>query len=186
MISASYEQLTGTRPFAFGVVGTDNTPVTGAEVDFWVVPQGGTGEPAGPFATTCHEVEGPPLGVYVTEVDLTEAGPTGWHVSGTFDIAVQAPGDPLTEVEQVSVLEAGGVVVAYNAITDADRAAREQRVSERYDGRVAVTTYDKIDKGETALTVWGVLQRCERLDLAALDQFVAAYADEQPATPGDQ
>ena len=120
-------------------------------------------------------------------VPYSSTPPTsGWHVSGTFEIAVQPPGDPLTEVEQVSVLEAGGAVVTYNAITDADRAALEQRVSERYDGRVAVTAYDKIAPGEVTFTGWGVLQRCEGLDLAALDQFVAAYADDEPATPGDQ
>ncbi|MPZ73580.1 MAG: hypothetical protein GEU74_10185 [Nitriliruptorales bacterium] len=97
VISASYEQLTGTRPFAFGLVGPDNTPVTGADAELWVVPQGGTGEPAGPFTTTYHEVEGQPLGLYVTEVELTEAGPTSFVAvtgdgrAGADDIQVATP-----------------------------------------------------------------------------------------------
>lgn len=97
VISASYEQLTGTRTFAFGIVGPDNTPVTGADAELWVVPQAGTGEAAGPFKTTFHEVEGQPLGLYVTEIELTEAGPTSFVVvtgdgrAGADDIQVATP-----------------------------------------------------------------------------------------------
>ena len=98
VISASYEQLTGTRPFAFGIVGTDNTPVTGADVELWVVPEGGTGQPAGPFSTTYHEVEGQPLGLYVTQVELTQAGPTSF-------VAVTADGRAGADDVQVSTPE---------------------------------------------------------------------------------
>ena len=97
VISASYEQLTGKRPFAFGIVGPDNAPVTDADVELWVVPQAGTGEPAGPFPTTYHEVEGQPLGLYVTEVELAEAGPTSFVAvtadgrAGADDIQVATP-----------------------------------------------------------------------------------------------
>ena len=97
VISASFEQLTGTHPFAFGIVGPDNAPVTGADVNLWVVPQAGTGEPAGPFPTTYQEVEGQPLGLYVTEVELTEAGPTSFVAvtgdgrAGADDVQVATP-----------------------------------------------------------------------------------------------
>ena len=97
VISASYEQLTGTRPFAFGIVGPDNVPVAGADVNLWVVPQGGTGEPAGPYPTTYQELEGQPLGLYVTEVELTESGPTSFVAvtgdgrAGADDIQVATP-----------------------------------------------------------------------------------------------
>lgn len=36
-----------------------------------------------------------------------------------------------------------------------------------------------------AFSGWGVLQPCEAVDLAALDAFVEAYADERPAAPGE-
>ena len=97
VISASYEQLTGTRPFAFGLTGTDNSPVTGADVELWVVPEAGTGTPSGPYATKYHAMEGQPLGLYVTEVDLAQAGPTSFVAvtadgrAGADDIQVATP-----------------------------------------------------------------------------------------------
>ena len=120
-------------------------------------------------------------------VPYSSTPPTsGWHASGEFEIAVRALDDPLTEPEQVSVLEGGAVVVTYNGVSEAERERLEQHVSERYDARVAVTAYDMLASGEMAFTGWGVLQRCDGLDLEALDSFVATYADEQPAIPGEQ
>lgn len=110
---------------------------------------------------------------------------SGWHSSGAFDIAVRRPADPLTEPEQVSVLEVGGVVVTYNRISKPDRRSLEQRVSQRYGGRVAVTPYEKLGSGEIAFSGWGVLQRCNGLDLEALHEFVVKHADERPAEPGE-
>ena len=97
VISASYEQLTGTRSFAFGITGADNAPVTAADVELWVVPEAGTGTPAGPYKTTYHAVEGQPPGLYVTEVELIEAGPTSFVAvtsdgrAGADDIQVATP-----------------------------------------------------------------------------------------------
>lgn len=48
VISGSFEQLVGARPFAFGIVGEGNQPLTGADVQVWVVPVD-DGDPAGPF-----------------------------------------------------------------------------------------------------------------------------------------
>lgn len=99
VVSASYEQLTGSRPFAFGVVGRGNTPVTGADVELWVVPRGGTGQPGGPFQTTYHQVDGQPLGLYLAEVDLVESGPTSFVAvtadgrAGADDVQVATPED---------------------------------------------------------------------------------------------
>ena len=119
-------------------------------------------------------------------VPYSSTPPTsGWHASGAFDIAVQPQDDPLSEPEQVSVLEAGAVVVTYRELADADRIALETH-ARQYAGRIAVTPYEKLREGEVAFTGWGALQRCEALDLAALDQFVKTYADEQPSNPGDQ
>ncbi|MPZ89997.1 MAG: hypothetical protein GEU81_18505, partial [Nitriliruptorales bacterium] len=99
LISASFEQLTGQgRPFAFGLVGPDNEPLTGADVDVWVVPAEG-GQPTGPYAATFHEVPGQPLGVYLAEVDIADAGPTSFVAvtsdqrAGADAIQVATPSD---------------------------------------------------------------------------------------------
>ena len=111
---------------------------------------------------------------------------SGWHSSGAFEIAIQPADDPLTEPEQVSVLEAGGVVVTYNNIPDSDRKALVERISKRYSGRVALTPYGKLAPGQIAFTGDGVLQRCNGLDLEALDAIVTAHADARPNNPGEQ
>lgn len=148
-----------------------------------------------PAATDrCEAVETPDLqggdhliGDREPPVPYSSTPPTsGWHSSGAFDIQIQPADDPLTEPEQVSALEAGAVVVTYNGMDDGDYAALERQVTDRYVGRVAVTPYDKLAEGEIALSAWGVLQRCDGLDLDAVDAFVAAYADENPANPGEQ
>jgi hypothetical protein len=82
VISGSFEQLTGqARPFAFGLVGPDNKPVTGADVKVWVVPAAG-GDPAGPYPATFHQIPGHrghhPLGLYLAEVDIPRPGATSF------------------------------------------------------------------------------------------------------------
>jgi hypothetical protein len=152
---------------------------------------GGDGTPA---AADCSEVLSPPvqggehvIGDREPPVPYNATPPTsGWHSSGAFEIAIQPPDDPLPEVKQVSVLEAGGVVVTYNELAETERSVLEQHVRDQYAGRVAVTSYDKLGPGEVAFTAQGKLQRCDALDLAALDAFVAAYADEDPRVPGEQ
>ena len=149
---------------------------------------------AGSAAQTCDAPETPRLqagehliGDREPPVPYSSIPPTsGWHSSGAFEIAIQPPDDPLTEPEQVSVLEAGGVVVTYNDIPDDDRAALVQRISRRYSGRVALTRYEKLPPGRVAFTGDGVLQRCGGLDLDALDAFVAKHADARPNNPGEQ
>lgn len=93
VIAASFEQLTGKRSFAFGVVGEDNVPVADADVELWTVPEGG--EPAGPFTTEYHEVEGQPLGLYLAEVELAKPGLVSF-------VAVTADGKAGAEEIQVA------------------------------------------------------------------------------------
>lgn len=154
-----------------------------------------SGEAGGavPQATAvCDDVENPPVqgGEHLiagqeAPVPYSSTPPTsGWHASGAFEIAVQPADDPLSEAKQVSVLEAGGVVVSHAGLDEADAAALADHVRSNYDGRVAVTTYDALEDGEVAFTGWGVLQRCDGVDLDALDAFVEAYADPEPAVPG--
>lgn len=119
-------------------------------------------------------------------VPYTSTPPTsGWHSSGAFEIAVSDPDDPLPEPRQVSVLEAGGVVVTYRGLTDADRERLEAHVAGGpLAGRVAVTPYEALDEGAVVFTGWGVHQRCDALDLDALDAFAATYAAPEPDVPG--
>lgn len=79
VITGSFEQLTGDGvPFAFGVTTVDNEPVTAADLELYVVsPQG---EPNGPYPTEFREVPAQPLGLYLSEVDLEQAGPTSFIV----------------------------------------------------------------------------------------------------------
>jgi hypothetical protein len=154
-----------------------------------------SGQSGAPAATSdCGEVDIVPIqggehliGDRPAPIPYNSTPPTsGWHASGAFTIAIHALNDPLPEAKQVSVLEAGGVVVTYRDLPDHERAGLEAHVREHYDGRVALTPYDELEPGTVAFTGWGVLQRCDAVDLAALDAFVDAYADERPATPGTQ
>ncbi|WP_157965392.1 hypothetical protein [Euzebya rosea] len=74
VINASFETLTGpTQLFAFGLVGADNTPVIGADVEVWTRTR--EGEPAvGPVPAQFREIPNQPLGLYVVRLDLPVAG----------------------------------------------------------------------------------------------------------------
>jgi hypothetical protein len=98
VISGSFEQLTGPgRPFAFGLVGLDNKPVTGARVHVWAVPAS-TGQPTGPYPATFHEVPDQALGVYLAHVNLTTAAPTAF-------VAVTADQRAGSDIVQVATPE---------------------------------------------------------------------------------
>ena len=153
----------------------------------------GTGDVAVPESTAqCDSPEFPPvqfgshlIGDAEPPVPYSSIPPTsGWHASGGFHIAVQPPDQPLRESVQVSIEEAGAVVVTYRDVDEADRQRLEEAVRTRYPSRVAVTSYHELDPGAVVLAAFGVLQRCDGVDLGALDAFVAAYAAEEPAVPG--
>lgn len=164
--------------------GATSAPAPAASATPTAAADGGT--------VTCDAVEHPPqqagshlLGDQEPPVAYSSTPPTsGWHSSGAFDVAVQAPDDPLTEPEQVSVLEAGGVVVTYGSLPDDAIDELAEKVRDRYDGRVAVTPYDELDNGEVAFAAWTTLQRCDGVDLAALDQFVAEFGPDESVEPG--
>jgi hypothetical protein len=74
VINASFETLTGDdQLFAFGLVGPDNTPVTGADVQVWTRSREGD-SPNGPLSATFREVPNQPLGLYVVNLPLPVAG----------------------------------------------------------------------------------------------------------------
>lgn len=109
---------------------------------------------------------------------------SGWHSSGHFDVDVNDADRPLSEPDQVSVLEANGVVVAYHDLPADAITVLGDHVRETLDGRVAVTPYDELDGGQVVFTGWGVLQRCDGVDLAALDRFVRGHGTGEPIEPG--
>ncbi|HUG86520.1 MAG TPA: DUF3105 domain-containing protein [Euzebya sp.] len=146
-----------------------------------------TGPP--PATDRCGEVEFPPvqfgshlLGDTQPPIPYSSTPPTsGWHSSGSVPEGV--PTQPLSEPAQVSVLEAGGVVVTHNGLSDAELERLTATVAERFDDRVVLTPYGEIPAGSTAFTSWGALQICEGVDLEALTAYTAAYAS--PISPHD-
>lgn len=139
--------------------------------------------PATPGATAaCGAVDFPPLqfgshllGDNEPPVPYSSSPPTsGWHAAGAvpqgvFDSA-------LPETAQVSVLEAGGVVVTHHDLAPVDLARLRTRIEERFADRVVLTPYDGIPAGASAFTSWGALQVCDGVDLEALDAYANAYA----------
>lgn len=138
----------------------------------------------GPTATAaCGAVETFPVqgeghlvGDQEPPVPYNSTPPTsGWHASGDVPIVVRPPDQPLSEPEQVTVLELGGVVVSHGELPDEDRAELERLLTDAYPGEAALTSYDALGKGEIALTAWTVLQRCETVDVAAVQAFIDFY-----------
>lgn len=135
-----------------------------------------------PATEACTAVDFPPLqfgshllGDNEPPVPYSSSPPTsGWHTSGAVPEGIFVE-DPLSEPAQVSVLEAGGVVVTYADLPDADVRALVEAAEGRHAGVVVVTPYDGLAAGEVAFTSWGAVQRCEGLDEVALDAYVAAY-----------
>lgn len=101
---------------------------------------------------------------------------SGWHSSGTVTIGVAK--QPLSEPEQVSVLEAGGAVVSYRALPPRDLVTLRRLVRGQYAGRVALTQYPKLQAGEVAVTAWGRLLLCDGLVVRAMRDFVAKHVAE--------
>lgn len=137
-------------------------------------------------AATCEERTHPPpedgghlIGDQGPPVPYRSTPPTsGWHTSGHTPVTVQPPDEPLSGPRQVSVLEAGGVVVTYHELAADEREALERHVRENHRGTVAVTPYDELGADEVVFTAWGVRQRCRGFDAEALDAFVEAHAEE--------
>ena len=121
------------------------------------------------------------LGDTPPPVPYSSSPPTsGWHASGAIPITI----DTLTEPQQVSVLEVGAVVITHNGLSDGEQSVLEQQVRDNYEDQVAVTPYDSLGEGEVTFAGWGVLQRCDSVDLDALDAFLDVYAVQDPDIPG--
>ena len=133
----------------------------------------------GPVETVPIQGEGHLVGDQEPPVPYNSTPPTsGWHTATDVAAIVAPDADPLSEPEQVTVLELGGVVISHNGMGREDRQRLESLIAEHYSGAVALTQYDKLDRGQVALTAWGKLQHCDALDVAAVEAFVAAYAQQ--------
>lgn len=120
------------------------------------------------------------LGDSQPPVPYSSTPPTsGWHASGAISIGV----GPLTEPQQVSVLESGAVVVTHGSLSVSERAALRDLASGDNGGRVAVAPYDRLPAKVVMLAGWEVLQRCNSVDPEAVAIFVGTYADDEPTVP---
>jgi len=149
----------------------------------------GEGDVGTPTATArCAEPELPPiqfgshlLGDTEPPVPYSSSPPTsGWHSSGAIPIGVGELSGP----QQVSVLESGAVVITHGRLAATESTDLAALANGRFDGRIAVTPYERLTDGEVVLAGWGVLQRCDGVDVGAVETFVAAYAAEAPTVPG--
>jgi len=119
------------------------------------------------------------LGDQAPPVPYTSSPPTsGWHSSGR-PLDPGAYTEPVSEPQQVRVLEQGDVVVAYDPSLPDDDVGQLQRIAGEVEG-VVVTPYEPAMPTPITLTAWGVLQRCDTVSAAD----VAAFRDAHAQTPG--
>lgn len=129
----------------------------------------------GPVETFPIQGEGHLVGNEDPPVPYNSRPPTsGWHSAGDIPVVVAPVDEPLSEPEQVTVLELGGIVVSHGNLPDDERTALEELLAE-YSGMAALTSYDELAPGEVALTAWGALQRCDAVDRPAIESFITYY-----------
>ncbi|MFN0092452.1 MAG: DUF3105 domain-containing protein [Acidimicrobiales bacterium] len=104
---------------------------------------------------------------------LTEPPTSGPHQP--VPSAGRAYEEPLSRPVQVGLLEAGGVLLQHRGL--APDAAAE--LAELAGGLVTVAPNPDLDSAVVA-TAWRRIQRCERVERAELERFVARYAGQGP------
>jgi hypothetical protein len=144
-------------------------------------PVAGTSEPPGAtdHCTAAERVaiqgQGHLVGNQEPPVAYNSTPPTsGWHTATEVPLGIADA--PLSEPEQVSVLEEGGIVITHNGLLDTDLGQLEDLVTQRYPSEAALTLYPKLAEGEVALAAWGAVQRCSAVDIPAVEAFVAAFS----------
>ena len=142
-------------------------------------PNGGAGAgPCGPVEHPQLQSGGHLLGDREPPVPYSSTPPTsGWHASGKPLFGSATTAQPLSEPGQVSVLEAGGVVISYRDLAPAELATLES-VERDFPDQVALTPYAKLAPHELALTAWGTLQRCDGVDAGIVRGFIEAHAGD--------
>ncbi|MGH8908031.1 MAG: DUF3105 domain-containing protein [Egibacteraceae bacterium] len=138
----------------------------------------GSDDACGPVERPRVQGGGHLLGDREPPVPYSSTPPTsGWHASGAPLLGRAGADDPLSEPEQVSVLEAGGIVISYRDIS-ADDLSALQSVEREFPDQIALTPYANLQPGQVALTAWGILQRCDRVDPGVVRSFIETYAHE--------
>ncbi len=94
---------------------------------------------------------------------------SGPHIGGLFVTGVQA--EPVPKVTQVSTLEAGAVIIQFRS----DRPDIGAELAPSAGARVVVAPATALDAAMIA-TGWATSMRCDRVDLARLDDFIAVVA----------
>ena len=160
VVAATFEQLVGTgQTFAFGLTDVANEPVKGADAQLFVVPDGG--DPAGPFATRYQEVDGVPLGLYVAEIDVTQAGPT-WLVAVTSDNRAGAAQVSVAEPAQSQVAAPGSnAVVVATATKDAPGELAELCTRQPPCGMHEVSLDDALSRGRPVMLTFATPAYCQ-------------------------
>jgi len=149
---------------AIAVTGCSATAKATCEAETAVTPQAG----------------GHLLGDAAPPVAYSSTPPTsGWHASGSPRFGVHTADDALSEPEQVTVLEVGGVMVTWNVLDEGKQQELAALVHAQR-RKVASSPYDALTPGEVVFAAWGVLQRCRGVDPKALEAFVDRHAGGGP------
>jgi hypothetical protein len=82
--------------------------------------------------------------------------------------------EPLPKQLLVHNLEDGGVVIYYNAQTDAAVIEKLEGIVNRYTDHVVLTPYPEMENSIT-LTAWGRIDRLEAFDEKRIVKFIDAY-----------
>lgn len=143
--------------------------------------------PGAPPPDGCGEVERPPeqsgghlIGDATPPVPYSSTPPTsGWHASGFPERGVHDEAGALSEPEQVTILELGGIVITWNGLDAQARAALEELIAPQAEV-VAGTPYGKLPEGQLAVAAWGVLQRCGAVDTEAIQEFIDEHQGGGP------
>jgi len=104
---------------------------------------------------------------------------SGPHIAGLVISGAQRR--PLTGVEQVSTLETGAVVIQYRHVAD-------RRALEALTGDGVTVAPQPVLPAAVVATGWQRTMRCDRVDIAALHQFISTvrgrYAGHATTTAG--
>lgn len=108
-------------------------------------------------------------GASVTPTYRNDPPTSGPHIGGLFVTGVQT--EPIPKLTQVSTLEAGAVIIQFRADRPDIGAALTPSAGER----VVVAPSAALDAAVIA-TGWATSMRCDRVDMARLDDFIAIVA----------
>lgn len=103
---------------------------------------------------------------------------SGWHGTTVPRLGVHAA--PLADADLVSLLEVGVVVLAHapDAAPDDDVT---QALTTQFPDRLVIAPYEGDMPSPVALVTWGTIARCDRVDPAAVTEFVVDWRTDASA-----